>query len=318
MGGEWELNYFSLLCIEKVHKQYPPAIAKNHELWEIIVKSLVHPHPWSKQVSSRIMNSFFLGMDPSELASMNGNFLVERPGSLYDIARNLCQQLDTDEECQVDELSLLAIKNLVWIVRAMTICPHLCFDSNAIDANNLPESTDDPPLQKHSKKDPVLWLMTRLSNIAKQSGSRRREAVFKCFAAFASSCAEVSLNPYLELMIEPINRAITEASSKEDRRRMHRRQEEHDEAIIPKEALQLLEERCGTESFLNVLASVQSKARTKREKRKQIIAAEAVQNPEAAAKRKLLKQEREKQRRKRRIQDKKMVRSAHGKKARVS
>ena len=86
---------------------------------------------------------------------------------------------------------------------------------------------------------------------------------------------------------------------------------------FPKEVLQLLEDKCGTEEFLKSLAIVKTRAREKRDKRKQEIAAEAVQNPQAAAKRRLIKQEREKNRKKRRIEEKMMDRGAYKKKGRL-
>jgi len=141
--------------------------------------------------------------------------------------------------------------------------------------------------------------------------------VFKCFAAFVTSCEESTITMYLGLMLEPLNRAIKEPMGTSGDPSNSQKQAEMDAAEFPKEILQLLEEKCGTEPFLKALASVQNRAREKREKRKQEAAAEAVHNPQAAAKRKLRKQEREKQRKKRRVNERKAARGAYGKKPRL-
>ena len=88
------------------------------------------------------------------------------------------------------------------------------------------------------------------------------------------------------------------------------------EADLPREVLEVLEERCGSEAFLNAYASVKKKAREKREVRKREMAAENVRDPEAAAKRKIWKQEKEKRRRKRRVEGRKASRGVFGKKPR--
>ena len=119
-------------------------------------------------------------------------------------------------------------------------------------------------------------------------------------------------------MIEPLNRTLTEISSRKNSPSLRRTQQvDADEAVeIPSEVLQLLEDACGSDNFLNALASVKSKAREKREKRKQEAAAEAVHDPGTASKRKLQKQERERNRRKRRIEENRALRGAHEKKGR--
>jgi len=74
-------------------------------------------------------------------------------------------------------------------------------------------------------------------------------------------------------------------------------------ADFPREVMQLLEDKCGTEEFVSAFTDVKSKARDKRDERKQTIAAEAVNDPVASAKRRIDKQVKEKQRKKRRIEE---------------
>jgi len=316
---EWELPYFSLVCLEKISIHFSSTMAPKNELWIAVVKCLIHPHAWVKLTSSRILNIHITNLSPKALVPPEKgspkSFLVAVPGSLYEIARNLCFQLNAEDSEQAETVTLLAIKSLTWIIDAMNDHPELCFKNDNEDMERLP--TRDEENGGDSGRDPVLWLMKRLSNIAKARGYRRREAIFKCFAAFASCCDPSIILPHLELMIEPLNRTLTEISSKAEQSSSRRRsQVDADESELPKEVMQLLEEKCGTEAFLNALAAVKSKAREKRDKRKQDAAAEAVHNPQAAAQRKIRKQEHEKRRKKRRVEEQRAMRGAYAKKQR--
>lgn len=317
---EWELPYFSLACLEKLYANFNLPMNLNLGLWTSIIKSLVHPHSWVKQASSRLICSHITNLEPhvfDEETTEPKSFLVTVPGSLYEIVRNLCYQLNADEEEQVNAISLNAAKMLTWALKTMNDHPELCFKDGDTELRFSGENGGDED-EVNDRKDPILWLMKRLSGIAKLRGYRRREAVFKCFAAFASSVDPSVITPHLELMIEPLNRTLTEISSRKNSPSLRRTQQvDADEAVeIPSEVLQLLEDACGSDNFLNALASVKSKAREKREKRKQEAAAEAVHDPGTASKRKLQKQERERNRRKRRIEENRALRGAHEKKGR--
>jgi len=301
----WELLYHNLVCTEKLNKQMPSLLSANYEIWGALVKLLAYPHPWIMQVSSRIISGYLSSIDPEKmLRDGSESFIVQIPGCLYKIASNLCRQLDVEDIHFVESTSTLAIKTITWVFRAMKQHPGICYDDDLAKSNN--ENSGEEENSSGKAKDPCLWVMTRLSNIAKPRGNHRRESVFKCFAALSTSCDPEHLTPYLELMIDPVDRAIREASNKmnpDD-------QTENDPRIaIPKDVLQILEDTCGTEQFLQAFAKVNHKVREKRDKRKQEIASEAVHDPAAAAKRKIKTQHGKKERRKRKVDDK---RAMHG------
>ena len=118
--------------------------------------------PWVKLIS----------LDPKSFAeafASNSTFLAECPGQLYQVARNLCFQLGADEDNQMDDIVPFIVKSLTWTLQAMHTYPELCFErgpnkSNVYGGDNDDDYVDDPALGE--KTDPVLWLMTRLSNIA--------------------------------------------------------------------------------------------------------------------------------------------------------
>lgn len=293
--SEWELLYHILLCTEKLNKKIPSLLSFNYELWGALVTLMAYPHPWVMLVSSRVISSHLSTINPLKLMlDRPQSFIVKIPGCLFKIASNSCRQLDIDDVHYLQVTSTLAIKTISWAFLAMKQHPNICYD------NNTSRDGNDENNSSEKSKDPCLWLITRLSNIAKPKGDIRRSYVFKCFAALCTSCDSEQLRPYLELIIDPIDRAIREATNKlgpDD-------QPENDPKItLPKDVLEILEERCGTEAFVKALAEVNRKARDKRNKRKQDIASEAVHDPTAAAQRKIKKQQREKERKKRKVDD---------------
>ena len=197
--------------------------------------------------------------------------------------------------------------------------PHLFLNDRESEGD---VSDDEDNEEITVSKNPLTWLITRLSNIAKKRGILRRKAVFKAFAAIASVSDGELLENHLELMIEPLNRVIAETEARDEhvtvsRKHMSSNFSSESEADLPREVLELLEDKVGTEKFINTLSSVKSKAREKRESRKQAIAREAISDPEKAAKRKISKQQKEKSRKKRRIQEKKRGRGVFTSKPRL-
>lgn len=298
----WELLYHNLLCAEKMNKQMPSLLSTNHVVWGALVELLAYPHPWIMQVSSRMISSYLSTLGPQELLRDGSeSFIVKIPGCLYKIARNSCRQLDVEDAHFVEKTSTLSIKTITWVFRAMKRHPEICYnDDFAKEEEGLSEES----------KDPCLWVMTRLSNIAKPRGVRRRESIFKCFAALCTMSNPEHLIPYLELMIDPIDRAIRDAANSlnpDD-------ETENDPYVaLPKDVLQVLEDRCGTEEFLRAYAEVNRRVREKRDRRKQEIASEAVHDPTAAAQRKIQKHLREKERRKRKVDGRRAMRGASNK-----
>lgn len=300
----WELLYYNLVCIEKLNKEMWSSILTNNEIGLSLVELMAYPHPWIMQVSLRIINNHLSSIDPKLLLEQGADsYIVKSPGCLYDMARNLCRQLDVDDAHYVETLSILAIKSVTWVFQAMNHHPHL-FYANTTGCNQKEDS--------EQLKSPCRWIMSRLSNIAKPKlGVKRRESIFKCYAALCASCEPELLTPYLRLMIDSLDRAIREETNN---LQSDEQQATHPRIALPKDVLNLLEEVCGTEKFLEAYSEVNNIVRQKRDQRKQDIAAEAVHDPASAAKRKIKKQLQEKERKKRRVSDMRAMRGASKKK----
>lgn len=297
--SDWELGYFCLICFEKINQRFPKVMVHQKNIWKVVIKCLIHPHSWIKLVASRVINTHLSGFDPVDLSSKNGcsakPFLCDLPGTLFVIARNVCEQIDEPCEQVSENLSLFAVKILTWAVQAMHSNPDLRVES--IDGFS---GVDDEGV-----RDPLSSTINRLSSMAKGKGDFRRINVFKCFASFCATCETEMIISYLELMLVPLHRALTEAENMMSQKQ-HQDDPDSNSLDLFRDVMQLLEDKCGTEKFISVYSSVKTRAKEKREHRKREAASEAIRNPEIAAKRKIKKQERERERKKRRMQEKKM------------
>lgn len=294
LNSNWQDNYFALISLEKMIKEDSKTLTEvNDDIWMGVVSSLLDKHAWVKLAASRIVLCQVAYLDPIHLQSSEGASLFTKPGILYEIASAACLNLDTEDLS--NEFIEINIKLLTWLSRAMNSNPELCYSN---EMKRQPESEKNKGCVNEQK--PLKWLLTRLSNISKQKGTQRRQAIFKCFAAIVHTSTDgpSTIIPYLELMLEPLNRALIEAEGTKDATGNAKFSEESD---LAREVLGLLEESCG-EDYLLTLASVKEKARNKRDLRKDRQKA-IITDPTTKARDKIQKQVREKHRRKRRIQE---------------
>ena len=298
---DWEVTYFSLICVEKLAKMDVSLLHQDSELWPCTVERMIDTHPWIKLASCRVVQNLFESEEPVTLARF--------PGALFDIVRNVCFQMNVEEDEQHEEISTMAVKTLTKALPVMNHRPELCF------ADESPHA---------GLRDPVAWLLRRLSGIAKPKGRHRRMTVYKCFAAFCKIHASVVLNDqeekrrrlYLEHMLEPLHRSNLETRNElENPAVMHKPssvevEEEMTESSLARDVLQMIEEGSMPEDFLSAYAVVKTRARDKKEQRKTQMKAEAVQDPAAAVERKTKKHVQERDRKKRRVEDRRLDRGA--------
>ena len=296
---EWEAAYFALICLEKLSLPFNDLFERQTDIWPLIILCLKNDHPWVRLASSRIVSKYLSSKDSKTVCSKKSqSFLLAVPGSLFQIARNLCYQINSDESEQNNDLTAFAIKSLTWVLEAASAHPQLCY------------SNDDEAAER--KRDPVLWIMTRLSNIARPRGTQRRQAVYKCFATFATLASDICAQ-HLELVIEPLHRSEVETRNElEVPALLQKRRPEEDtvseEAQLAKDVLHLLEEHCDSQdTFLQAYAAVKTRARDKKDRRKLEVKTQAIVDPENAAKRRIQKQEGEKKRRKKRKEEKRIL-----------
>jgi hypothetical protein len=125
---------------------------------------------------------------------------------------------------------------------------------------------------------------------------------------------------YLELMIEPIQRAEREALNELERPSLlNSAPVQNTVSDLAKEVLYLIEEQCEShEKFVQAYAEVKKRARDKKDQRKATETTEAAVDPKAAAQRKIKKKEQEQKRRKRRVEERRQGRGAVAKRRHVN
>ncbi len=310
-NDDWQPRYFAILAIEKLFATVPNTAAKATAVWKTLVQNLgTEKNAWIKIASSRIIYGHLQTLSPTSFADGGKtSFLLEWPGALFQLVRNLCFHLGAPEEEQNDELVTCTVNCLTWCLQAMDSFPDISY-SDKVMALSDEDSTDEKEDDKNSapKRHPAIWLLTRLSNIAKLPGIKRRQAVYKCFGSFASADAVFTSKPYLlELVLTPLNRSIMESRNSElpvgSFTTSTASNEPRPDAQLAQEVWELFEEKIPSATFIPVMNTVQSKASEKAAKRKEKTKAEYVLNPAKSAERRIQKHEREKERRKRKVDE---------------
>lgn len=304
---DWKVVYFALLCLSRMMGSLKIVLIENSHLWILVSACLTREHPWVKLASARILSDHFASLKPCSFVEDGSiSFLIEKKGSLFQTARNFCRQLDFEETEYSEELTTICIKALTWILQAMHTYPDLCYADG-----------DDTA----AGRDPVRWLVARLSNTAKPKGTKRRQSVFKCFAAFATYCSSAFLN-HLEMVLEPLHRSEMESHNELNYSSMLRNDDVvqgryAEESSLAKDVLSLLEEQWDNGIFIKAYSAVKQRALQKKEKRKLTTRTEAICDPKSASKRRIEKQDQEKKRRKRRVDERRLGRGGTAKRQHI-
>jgi hypothetical protein len=180
----------------------------------------------------------------------------------------------------------------------MHYSPHMCFkDERGMFPQDESLTGDSEgalvKVDMHSPdvvtRNPVNWLVTRLSHIAKNAriGSKCRQVVYKCFASFAVECESEILLSVLEKILSVLLSSSPECESE-----------------LTNEVLQLLESKLDSAVYMATYTCVETGLRMKRQQRKEKMRIETVVDPKNAAKRKMGKHQRDRCRQKRRLGNK--------------
>ncbi|XP_030881758.1 small subunit processome component 20 homolog [Leptonychotes weddellii] len=152
--------------------------------------------------------------------------------------------------------------------------------------------------EEHSKPATLLWLIQKLSRIAKLEAAYsprnplKRSCIFKFLGAVALDLGIDKVKPYLPVIIAPLFREMNSTYSDQDPMLKN----------LSQEIMELLKKLVGLESFSLAFASVQKQANEKRALRKKRKALEFVTNPDIAAKKKLKKHKNKSEAKKRKIE----------------
>ncbi|KAJ8506605.1 hypothetical protein OPV22_007491 [Ensete ventricosum] len=116
----WKEAYYSLIMLEKMLQYFPELYFESNpeEIWVMICKFLLHPHIWVRNISSRLVASYFIAVTEAsktdnQKLKFGGYFLVN-PSRLFAVAVSCLNQLKTS--LIDDTMSNLITQNLVFSV----------------------------------------------------------------------------------------------------------------------------------------------------------------------------------------------------------
>jgi U3 small nucleolar RNA-associated protein 20 len=276
---EWEAVYYALVCFEKLYnrvsdnkaKESKDAKKKLEECFGRVITCLTHYHPWVKLVAGRIVG-----------AAARNSSLVAGPDMRFEVVSKFCGSLDVDEKFTNDEISLAGIKSLTAIINGVV---------------------EEGPTEANTRL--LNWMFNRLSGIAKKAAGGKRMNVFKLYASLLAGGEESDndmLDSYIELILTPLNRAISEGENVKNA-------SEEDLGFM-KELLNMVEVRFGTDKFMSAYAKVKQVATERKEERRSEVVTEKILDPVSAALRKEKKRQMDGDRKKRRVQERKDARGA--------
>ncbi|XP_071756588.2 small subunit processome component 20 homolog isoform X1 [Centroberyx gerrardi] len=160
------------------------------------------------------------------------------------------------------------------------------------------EEEDEEEEDKDDRPPSLLWMMKKLSLMAKREAANtpkvplKRTCVFKFLGAIAMDLGKERLGPYLTTIIAPLYRELDSTYADQDPTLKN----------LAQELIELLKRQVGLERFSLAFSAVQKEFSLRRAARKRHRAMQAVANPDIAAKKKLKKHKNKIEAKKRKIE----------------
>ncbi|KAL8494904.1 hypothetical protein ACS0TY_019169 [Phlomoides rotata] len=331
----WKEAYYSLVMLEKILGQFHNMFLDKEleDIWETICELLLHPHLWLRNISSRILSSYFarvtVACKENHEVSTETFFLI-KPSILFHIAVSLCCQLkvpSTDEAA-----GIVTMQNLVF-----SICGLQSFlDKNeSMDASTfwsrLDRTEQDRFLKAFSVLDPrkgrrnldslisdasgqhnqhqhpfISYLLQRLAKITFHMDVTQMRIVFNCYKSISPkllACYSPStgdgLHNYAYQLLLPLYRVCEGFAGKVITDDLKQYAQEVSESI---------RDIIGVQNFVQIYSEIRKNLKAKRDKRKQEEKIMAVVNPARNAKRKLRNAAKHRDHKKRKIMTMRMGR----------
>ncbi|XP_050219970.1 uncharacterized protein LOC126670312 [Mercurialis annua] len=329
----WKEAYYSLVLVEKILHQFQDLSLKKdmEDIWDAVSKVLLHPHPWLRNISSRLVAFYFsTATEASKENHENSleHFLLMKPHRLFTVAASLCCQL----RIQVidDAAENLITQNLVFSVCSIHLLmgkvncpdPHLFWSSlgsheqslffkafQMLESRkgkgaflNVISGIRDQEQPENLQHLLVSNLIKEMGKIALQMEALQMRIVFNSFRKISLQISQDELQPYTFDMLLPLYKVCEGFAGK----------------VIPDDIKQLAQEVCesmrnslGIQNFVQVYSEIRKIIKVKRDKRKKDEKVMAVVNPMRNAKRKLRLASKHRAHKKRKMTTMKMGRWKH-------
>jgi len=274
----------------------------------------LHPHSWIRLATSRIFGIYLSTLQIQSFADPNylSTTLFSTQSEIFRLSKILCEQLNSIY--LNDVLGEQIVKNLLFIALAMANIPDFL---SSVDEGELvipseqqeTEEKEHPELKElkeQNKKTPknrgVNWIFHRLSYMARRDGSKRRECIFRWFAAMMSKMEPQDGALYLLHALNPLYRVAEMSDYYKD-----------SDAVTLKsfanEVIEIIQNKVGAALFVPVYDHVRKQVLGIRQQRKNKRKVEAISNPERFALKKVAKNLKKRDRRKQHIDDLRVLES---------
>ncbi|KAG0304218.1 U3 snoRNP protein [Dissophora globulifera] len=319
MDAEWEIGYYALNMFTKLVKQFPNVINSTEvtTLWPLIREHMLHPHAWVRLSATRLFGVLFSGIDPTTRSPIHENNKEGAAGDLElsremlkSVAQNLCEQLKS--EYLSKDLGGQIVKNLFFIAKCFYALPAELEpvvekeqdDEEGEEDEEEEEDQEDQDaedgdsettLTTETKQQPVkrslLWLVKRMSFLSRGAAMRKQTnhstiqqtCIFQCMAAITTHIRAEELKPYLIPIVAPIYRIVNDETSKGT--------DSEELKKLGSEVLDLVQKRAGTTAYFAAYNRVRQHVLDVRRERKQQRVMQAMNDPEARARRRIQKNE---------------------------
>ncbi|XP_054655986.1 small subunit processome component 20 homolog [Dunckerocampus dactyliophorus] len=293
-------------------------------IWGHIEAHLRYPHCWVWLTASQLFGQLFAARQAEELVALwkkeggadslsqvaDAFITTNLDKKMRELALSFCHQLqskflDTASGEQV-------IKNLLFVGKVIYL---LSPESNTAafeeemeeekedadveeDEKNKGEEEEEEEGDKDNKPPSLLWLMKKLSLMAKREAANtpkvplKRTCVFKFLGAISMDLGKERLGPYLTTILPPLYRELDSTYADQDPTLKN----------LAQELIELLKKQVGLERFSLAFSAVQRQFSFRRAARKRHRALQAVTNPDIAAKKKLKKHQNKIEAKKRKIE----------------
>ncbi|KAI1314951.1 U3 snoRNP protein [Mortierella claussenii] len=322
LDAEWEVGYYALNTFTKLVKQFPTVINSNEvtTLWPLIREHMLHPHAWVRLSATRLFGVFFSGIDPATRSPSDKTAATDlelSPEMLKSVAQKLCEQLKS--EFLSKDLGGQIVKNLFFIAKCFYALPDeleavsdkqqdggdddddddgydddVEQDKDGVDEEGQEEGRDENNAKREEKlpvKRSLYWLIKRLSFLSRGAAMRKngnkstmqQTCIFQCMAAITTHIHTNDLKPYLIPIIAPIYRIVNDETAKGP--------EIEELKKLGSEVLDLVQKRAGTTDYFVAYNRIRQRVLEVRRERKQQRVMQAMNDPEARARRRIQKNE---------------------------
>ncbi|KJE89941.1 hypothetical protein, variant [Capsaspora owczarzaki ATCC 30864] len=316
--AQWQLVYMALSTLSKLI-QAMPRIAEWREstpLWEVMPARLLHSHSWVRLAAARLWGLACSKLDtPAAAAAAPVNKLANHALAVYltghgnavRIAHSLCRQMAS--RILDNALAEQIVKNLFFVSKLLLLCPPLNASSEAVlgdapdpdaatavdsdyeETADIQETIQDRDGQTISVEDArekycgLTWMFrslaftTRVEYTKNPRNIVQRSHILKWFAAMAATLGPHLVIPFLDIMLSPVYRIVTDDSGTKN------------ESLITlgNEVVDLLQQVVGPTRFHQTYNAVRTQVQNVRSDRKRNRVIQAVVDPAAAARRKIKK-----------------------------